>query len=339
MRGCRRLGLPIPPTCSGVGVQPSLRGQGRAAHRGMPDRARPRRQRDAAARPGGAAGAERGGVRQPPAPVVARLPRRRSRRQAATPRRAAVRACGGADPAHGRHARPARAASRRGAGGGGAASAGAVRRGVSRAHDDGAAPARRCGRAGDRARADLAGGRGRRAAGRGQRVLLREARDARGARRAAVHRGRTHHGGGRAAAGDAGALVQARAGDARAVRRPAGGLRQHARHRPDVRGDGRDAQTAAADVPQGAAGHDGGANPERHGGGRARAAHGRGRGRCRDARGIRGAAGVRAVGHRRYGLPRLLPDRRRFHPMGESAGHPRRPRPRLGCGPPSSPGR
>ncbi len=42
------------------------------------------------------------------------------------------------------------------------------------------------------------------------------------------------------------------------------------------------------------------------------------------------AAGIRAGRHRRDGLPRLLPDRRRLHPVGEGAGHPGRAGPRLG---------
>ena len=42
------------------------------------------------------------------------------------------------------------------------------------------------------------------------------------------------------------------------------------------------------------------------------------------------AAGLRARRHREDGLLRLLPDRRRLHPVGEGAGHSRRARARLG---------
>ena len=57
----------------------------------------------------------------------------------------------------------------------------------------------------------------------------------------------------------AGALVQARARHARPVRRPAGGVRQHARHRAALRGDDGDAQADAAGLAQGARGqHRGG---------------------------------------------------------------------------------
>ena len=44
------------------------------------------------------------------------------------------------------------------------------------------------------------------------------------------------------------------------------------------------------------------------------------------------AGGVRDRGHRRQGLPRLLPRRRRLHQLGQAQRHPRRPRPWLGRG-------
>ena len=52
---------------------------------------------------------------------------------------------------------------------------------------------------------------------------------------------------------------------ARALRRPAGGLRQHPRHRPPLRGDDGGAQARAAALPQGAARHDRGRDGARHG--------------------------------------------------------------------------
>ena len=55
------------------------------------------------------------------------------------------------------------------------------------------------------------------------------------------------------------------AGDARAVRRPAGGLRQHARHRAPLRGHGRNPQAAAAGLPEGPARQHRGGNRARHG--------------------------------------------------------------------------
>ncbi len=56
------------------------------------------------------------------------------------------------------------------------------------------------------------------------------------------------------------------------------------------------------------------------------------RGACAGAyrRRIPRAARVRTGGHRRDEISRLLPDRRRFHPVGESERDPGRPRPRLG---------
>ena len=71
-------------------------------------------------------------------------------------------------------------------------------------------------------------------------VYFADARPARGARRAAVHRRRRLPRPGRAAAGHRRALVQAAPTEMRApVRRPAGGLRQHPRHRPPLRLHGR----------------------------------------------------------------------------------------------------
>ena len=61
--------------------------------------------------------------------------------------------------------------------------------------------------------------------------------------------------------------------------------------------------------------------------------------RPRPSRGLPRAAGVRARRHRGDGLPRLLPDRRRLHQVGEGARHPGRARPRLGGGQRSSPTR
>ena len=62
---------------------------------------------------------------------------------------------------------------------------------------------------------------------------------------------------------------------ARALRRPAGGLRQHPRHRPELRGDDGSAQARAAALPQGAARHDGSRDGARHGAPRPRRADGR----------------------------------------------------------------
>ena len=80
---------------------------------------------------------------------------------------------------------------------------------------------------------------------------LRHPRHARGARRAALHRRGPPAVGTRPPPRHAGTLVQARRRHARAVRRPAGGLRQHPRHRPPLRRDGGDPQAAAAGLPQG----------------------------------------------------------------------------------------
>ena len=128
----------------------------------------------------------------------------------------------------------------------------------------------------------------------------------------------------------AGALVQAGGRDARAVRRPAGGLRQHARDRAPLRGDGGNAQAAAAGLPEGARR----AAPRRR-----RCA--RWRSRASSAAWTRWAPTRRRAARYRErldyeldviaidGLRRLLPDRRRLHPVGEGAGHSGRPRPRL----------
>ena len=72
----------------------------------------------------------------------------------------------------------------------------------------------------------------------------------------------------------AGALVQAGARHARAVRRPAGGLRQHARHRAALRGDDGDAQAAAAGLAEGARRQHRGGDRARHGDRRPRSPHG-----------------------------------------------------------------
>ena len=128
------------------------------------------------------------------------------------------------------------------------------------------------------------------------------------------------------------ALVQARRRHARAVRRPAGGLRQHAGHRPPLRRHGGDPQAAAAaSAPRSAA-----AAPRRRTV-RAMAREGLerrmddGRRRCGDAgevyrERLEYELGVIASD----GLLRLLPDRRGLHQVGEGAGHPGRAGPRLG---------
>ena len=67
------------------------------------------------------------------------------------------------------------------------------------------------------------------------------------------------------------------------------------------------------------------------GGGRPGAAARRARRRAGPhRRGVSGAARLRARRHRADEISGLLPDRRRFHPMGEGAGHSGRARPRLG---------
>ncbi len=120
------------------------------------------------------------------------------------------------------------------------------------------------------------------------------------------------------------------AGHARAVRRPAGGLRQHARDRAALRGDGGDPQAAAAGLAQG---------PRRRARRKKPCAPWRSRAwqRRMDAMGADAATRARYRERLDYeldviasdGVRRLLPDRRRLHPVGEGAGHPGRSRPRL----------
>ena len=129
-------------------------------------------------------------------------------------------------------------------------------------------------RTGDRAGDDRARRRSRPAAGRDQRMLLRRSRDARGARRTAVHRRRAPDRGPGPAARHPGALVQAGCRDARTVRRPAGSVRQHARDRAALRGDGRDAEADAAGLIQGRTRQHRGGDGARDGDRRAGAADG-----------------------------------------------------------------
>ena len=278
-----------------AGVQPGLHGERRAADRRLPGRPCPHRPARHATRPGRAAGAGRGGAGQPAAPVIARLRHLRpGRAGVAAAHRARPR--GRAVPAHRRDARAARPAAGGGAAGRGGGLAAGLCRGVRRPHGDRAAPPRPGDRAGNRARPGGARRCRRATAGGDQRVLLRGTRDARGARRPAVHRRRPHHGRSGAPPGDGGALVQAGGRHAHAVRRPAGSLRQHARHRPTLRRDGRDAQAVAAGLLEGAARHHRGRDAARHGP--------RGAGpaaRPGPAR-LRRAAGIRAGRDRRHGL-------------------------------------
>ena len=109
-------------------------GQGRAAHHRLPDRARARGQPAPAARPGRAAGPGRDGLRQPAAPVLGRLPRNRSRPEAATPARPHRRPCRRPDPADRRHPRARSAACSPRARSRGRTPARRARRGVPRPH-------------------------------------------------------------------------------------------------------------------------------------------------------------------------------------------------------------
>ena len=321
----------------GAGV---LRGrrQGRhPAHHGRPDRRRVRgrgaRRQGDLARARGAARAGRGGLRQPARAAVEALPRRdlaRAPGDAGRPRRP----CRRADLPVRRPGRPGRAPAAVGPPAAGRGAAGAPGRDLPRPTLRGAsAPPRRGrpprARGPVRARPRRDGLRHGSAAGGHQRRLLPRRGDVRGARRLPLRGpGRLRRSERAPPAAHARALVQAPGRHAGAVRGPAGGLRQHRRDRaalrvpaPDTRADpaalrGQRGGGAAPAGARGARAPPGGHPPRR--------ARGR----------VRGAARVRARRDRADGLPWLLPDRGRLHPVGQGAGDPRGPRPRLGRGEP-----
>ncbi|CAA9393313.1 MAG: DNA polymerase III alpha subunit, partial [uncultured Quadrisphaera sp.] len=120
-------------------------------------------------------------------------------------------------------------------------------------------------------------------------------------------------------------LPQDRRADAPPVARAARGLRQHPAHRRDVRGRlHRGHGHLHAPLPR-ARGGVGDVLVRQGGRGRAAdALQGRG------ARGVAPPGGVRDRRHHPDGVRRLLPRRRRLHPLGQAQRHPRRPRARLG---------
>ena len=193
----------------------------------------------------------------------------------------------------------------------------------------------------DRCRAHAAGPRlcPRAADRRHQRGLFRLARRLRGPRCADVHRrGHLRHRG-QAAPPLPRALLQDRRADGRAVRGPAGGIGQHHRDRQALRLPSAGAQAHPAALRRGGSGDErGGAAAS--GDGRAAQA---GRSRPRGApgvdaagagvhgRGLPEAPGLRDRRHLQDEVPRLLPDRRRLHPVGQGQRHSRRAGARLGC--------
>ncbi len=121
-------------------------------------------------------------------------------------------------------------------------------------------------------------------------------------------------------------LPQEPRGDAPPVARAARGLRQHPAHRRHVRHlvqRGRGAVHAPLPLPRGR-----GRDQLVRQGGRARPARPLPRGHP----GLRPqAGGLRDRGHRRQGLPRLLPRRRRLHQLGQGERHPGGTGPWLRC--------
>ena len=177
----------------------------------------------------------------------------------------------------------------------------------------------------------------RSAAGRDQRRPFPRGGGVRGARRPALHRRRRPGRAGAAPPADPGAPLQDRGRDGPAVRRSARGGRQHARDRAALQLHGADPRADPAAVPdRGGAQRGRGAAPP--GGSRARARGSR-RWAVRRMRPMaRGPSShgpyrerlrLRARGDRGHELFRLLPDRRRLHPVGQGAGHPGRPGTRL----------
>ena len=192
------------------------------------------------------------------------------------------------------------------------------------------------GRGGDRAGSDRPRPGPRSAAGRDQRRPFHRRCRLRGARRPAVHRRRRPGRPGAAPPADARAPPQDRGRDGRAVRRSAGGDRQHPGDRPALQLHGAGPRPDPAQLSD----HD------RPGRGERAARPGRGGARraarrrpCRrkpistlSAAPYRETTAVRVERHHQHEVRGLLPDRRRLHPLGEGAGHPRRPGARLGRG-------
>ena len=196
------------------------------------------------------------------------------------------------------------------------------------------ATARTTRRASRRALLDLAYA-ARPAAGRHQRRALSQGRDVRGARRAAVHRSRARIIEDEAPPAHARALLQVGRRDAGGLRRPAGGLRQHPRRSPAAAPTCRCRASRSCRATQARA-----AAPRRTScASMARDGPERRLRRRRPARRPTSSSSkyrerleLRARHDRADGLPRLLPDRRRLHPMGEGPRHPGRAGPRLGRG-------
>ena len=205
-----------------------------------------------------------------------------------------------------------------------------------------ARPARRCGRGRGRGRADRARLCPRPAAGRDQPVLLRRARLPRRARRHAVHRQFDLCRQRRSPARSPARPGSSRADDGGAVRRPARGDRQHAGRRAALRLRGAQAQADPAEPrrrPGGRGGRCCAAMPRA--GLEARLdriaeLHGE---RAELARRLSRPARLRDRRHHPDGLPRLLPDRRRLHQMGQGPRHSGRARAAVRARARSSPGR
>ena len=172
-----------------------------------------------------------------------------------------------------------------------------------------------------------------------QRGLFRLARRLRGARCADVHRrGHLRHRG-QAPPPVARALLQDGRADGRAVRGPAGGIGQHHRDRQALRLPPAGAQADPAALRRGGSGDERGGAAASGDGRAAHAGGSRSRGASSlDAagarlhgRGLPEAPGLRDRRHLQDEVPRLLPDRRRLHPVGQGQRHPRGAGARLGC--------
>ena len=173
-------------------------------------------------------------------------------------------------------------------------------------------------RARDRARADRAGRCRRHPAGRHQRLLLRHARHVRGARRAAVHRRGPAAVGTRSPPRHAGALVQAGAPTCASLFADLPEACDNTlaiARRCAVMVETRKPLLPVS--PKVRAGQHRGRDRARHGDRRPRSPHGCDRRRCSDTRATIASGWTTNWRHRVDGVRRLLPDRRRLHPVGE----------------------
>ena len=195
------------------------------------------------------------------------------------------------------------------------------------------AAARACQREGGRAGAHRPRLRPRAAAGGDQRGLLRHPRGLRGPRRADRHRRGFGDRRRQPPAPFGRALFQVARRDGGAVRGPARGDREHAGNRHALRVVAARAQADPAALCRERRRRRSGRGGDAGGGGargaetaprRPRPGAGAERGRLRQA------ARIRARRHPGHEIPRLLPDRRRLHPVGQAQRHPGRAGARLG---------